>query len=163
MVTIREDIGDQTYWRVYLKTRYQDGSQGQPIERIPWDLNARYGGNPQIYEQGGSPLAAPPAGYWFDFTDFALRYGWERQPALLNWRTYYTGSRVNEFAFSQGLDWRAAMLQLYPPETLVTPTSVLADQSSSTPIPTWYKTRTPTPLPSATITPTRRPTWTPGP
>ncbi len=31
MAVVREDYGSQTYWRLYLKTRYQDGSQGMPL------------------------------------------------------------------------------------------------------------------------------------
>ncbi len=28
VATVREDYGSQTYWRIYLRTRYQDGTQG---------------------------------------------------------------------------------------------------------------------------------------
>ena len=50
---VREQINGQTFWRVYLKTRNQDGSQGMPLTSSVWDINARYNENPLSYEQGG--------------------------------------------------------------------------------------------------------------
>jgi TolB protein len=161
LVVGREDFGGQTYWRLYLKTRYQDGSQGAPIEEPTWDLEARYSGNPQIYEQGGIPAALVPAGYWYDFTDLAISYGWERLPALVNWRTYFPGIRFNQFVYREGLDWKSAMLSLYPVEILITPTAVLPPTATATKTPQWMRPRTATPTASATATSTRRPTWTP--
>lgn len=161
MAVAREDHGDQTYWRVYLKTRFQDGSQGEPLKDIAWDMSARSSGDPQMYEQGGVLLSDPPAGYWLDFTDLAARYGWQRLPALNNWRTFFPAAHLVEFIYPEEMDWHTAMLQLYPPEILVTAAPVKLEASTPTPAPTWYRTRTPTPtlLPSATNT--RRPTWTP--
>jgi TolB protein len=117
MKVVREDFGDRTYWRIFIKTRYQDGSQGKPMTQVPWNFNARFTGSTTAYEEGGAPENAIPAGYWIDFTALAIEYGWERQPALLNWRSYYQGARFNVFAITSGLDWEAAMLQIYPPET----------------------------------------------
>jgi len=88
-------------------------------------------------------------------TTLAAQYGWERLPALANWRTYYAGARFNELVYPQGLDWRTAMLQLYPLEALVTPTIVIPP--TRTPSRTSYWDRSPTP----TKTPTARPTTTP--
>jgi TolB protein len=116
MKVVREDFGARTYWRIYLKTRYQDGSQGKPITQIPWNFNARFSGNTTYYEQGGALESEIPEGYWIDFTKTAFEYGWERQPALSNWQRYYHGSRFNTFAITSGLDWEDAMLQLWPPE-----------------------------------------------
>jgi TolB protein len=117
MKVVREDFGDRTYWRIFIKTRYQDGSQGKPMTQVPWNFNARFTGSTTAYEEGGAPENAIPAGYWIDFTALAIEYGWERQPALLNWRSYYQGARFNVFAITSGLDWEEAMLQIYPPET----------------------------------------------
>jgi TolB protein len=152
MVAVREDFGAQTYWRLYLRAQLQDGSLGEPLRDTPWDLGARYNLDPKIYEQGGKYSDVPP-GYWVDVTALAIQYGWERVPALSNWRTFYRGARFTEFALTGGLDWYSAMLELYPPDVLVTPTQVLP--------PTLTPTRTP--LPSRTPLPTRtpRPTFTP--
>lgn len=154
MVAVREDFGSQTYWRLYLRAQLQDGSLGEPLRDTPWDLSARYNLDPKVYEQGGK-YSEVPAGYWVDVTALAIQYGWERVPALPNWRTFYRGARFSEFALTGGLDWYSAMLQLYPPDVLVTPTKLLPPTitPTRTPLPTW------TPLPTRT----RRPTYTPSP
>lgn len=156
VVVVREDFGQQTYWRLFIRAQLQDGSVGKPLQSIPWDLNARYSLNPTAYEQGGAFVKKVPPGYWVDLTDLARQYGWERLPAYTNWRTFYRGARFNQFAKTDGLDWTSAILQLYPPEILITPTPILPP--TVTPTPTATSTRTPTP--TRTATPTRTPTPT---
>jgi TolB protein len=123
MKVTREDFAGRTYWRVYLRPRNQDGSQGRPMTTFPWDFNARFSGNTTYYEEGGTFETTIPIGYWVDFTALALDYGWERQPALSNWRSFFQGARFNIFAITSGLDWEDAMLQLYPPEIFMEPLS----------------------------------------
>ncbi len=161
MVAVREDFGEQTYWRLYLRAQLQDGSLGEPLHDTPWDLSARYNLDPKIYEQGGT-YSDVPAGYWVDVTSLAIQYGWERLPALPNWRTFYHGARFTEFALTNGLDWYSAMLQLYPSEVLVTPTKLLPPTitPTRTPLPTWTPLPTRTPRPTFTPPPTRSPTIT---
>ena len=84
----------------------------------PWDFEARFSGSITAYEAGGEQYREIPSGYWVDFTSLALEYGWERQPALSNWRGYYQGTRFNVFAITSGLTWEDAMLQVWPPEIL---------------------------------------------
>lgn len=159
VVAVREDFGPQTYWRVYVRTQMQDGLQGMPLHDPPWDLNARYSLDPYSYEQGGEYGSVPP-GYWIDFTSLARTYGWERQPALSNWRTFFHGTRVTQFAMTGGLDWYSAMLEIYPPEVLVTPTEIAPPTRTPTPTITPTSTAAPTRTPLPTRTPTRTP---PGP
>ena len=142
MVAGRQDFGGQTYWRLYLRTLSQDGSQGEPLHNPPWDLAARNGLDPLSYEQGGK-YNEVPTGYWLDFTGLARQFGWERVPALPNWRTYYSGARFTEFALKDGLNWYDAMLEIYPEDVLVTPTRILPP--SPTPTKTPKPTRTPHP------------------
>jgi TolB protein len=146
-----EDFGAQRYWRVYLRARQQDGSQGMPLHERPWDFNARFSGDPALYEQGGAPLPAGAEGYWIDLTELAAAYGWARLPALHTWRASYPAARFNEFVLSGDQDWRAAMLELYPPEALVTPTAIVPPTLTPTVTPRWRPTAavTPTPLPPA--------------
>ncbi len=47
MVVVPEDYGNETYWRVYLRARYQDGSQGMPLADLPWNFTPRFDGNPE--------------------------------------------------------------------------------------------------------------------
>ena len=174
MVAVREDFGAQTYWRLYLRAQLQDGSLGEPLHNSPWDLSARYNLDPKIYEQGGIYSDVPP-GYWVDVTSLAQQYGWERVPALPNWRTFYRGARFTEFALTDGLDFYSAMLQLYPSDVLLTPTRLLAPtftaSVTSTFTPTITPTRTPrktptpsvSPLPSNTPIPSNTPPSTPTP
>lgn len=140
MIISRENYSGIIYWRVFIKARYQDGSQGSPLMVIPWNLDARYSGDPVAYEQGGT-FGEIPSGYWIDLTDLAFRYGWQRLPALSNWRTYYPAARFNQFVITGGLSWLTAMRELYPEEALITPT--------------YIPTYTATPIPP-TVTPTKR-------
>lgn len=164
LVAVRQDIGGQTYWRLYLRAQAQDGSQGESLHDPPWDLSARYGLDPAAYEQGGTYAPVAP-GYWIDFTALAAQYGWQRLPALPNWRTYYAGTRFTEFVNTGGLDWYAAMLEIYPPEVLVTPTRVLPPTATPTRTPLPTSTRAPTRTPRPTVTPsvTLTPSITPTP
>jgi TolB protein len=138
---VREDFGAETYWRVYVRVKDQSGDYGEPMRDRPWNFASRNGGDPAAYDRGGSLADEIPKGYYVDFTTLAADYGFERLPALTNWRTFYPGARFSEFAMTEGLDWETAMLQLYPAAAIATPTVF----------------RTPTMTP--TITP--RPTWTP--
>ncbi len=165
MVTLREDVGAQTYWHLYIRASIQDGSLGEPIHNAPWNLSARYELNPRTYEQGGE-YSFVPAGYWIDLTALAATFGWERLPALPTWRTYFKGARFTEFALTSGLNWYSAMLELYPSEALITPTRVLAPSITptitSSPTTTNFPTRTPrdTSTPTLTATQTLTPTAT---
>lgn len=154
MVIVREDVEGQTYWRLYLRPQAQDGSQGEPLHAVPWDLNARYSLDPTAYDQGGALMSQVPPGYWLDFTVLGRRYGWERLPALPDWRTYARGARFNEFAMTSGLTWHEAMMQLYPPDILITPTVIVPPTRTPTRTPLFYRSPTPTP------SPTPRPTFT---
>jgi len=154
---VKEEIGLQTYWRVYLRARTQDGSQGEPLHRVPWDLNARFSGTPIAYEQGGLQVSNIPEGFWVDLTDLARAYGWNRLPSLSNWTSYFNGTRFGEFVNTSGLDWESAMLQIYPPEVFIKPTQVIPPTKTATTTPWHYS------APTVTLTPTPRPTLTPKP
>lgn len=161
-VISKEEIGYQTYWRIYLKTRYQDGSQGFPLKSQLWNLESRFGNDPKVYEAGGA-VDEIPSGYYVDFTDLALSFGWERIPASENWRTFIDATNFNVFVQREGLTWQAAMLQIYPEEALNTPTLFPTRASTPTLTPTirYYHSVTPSQPSSASSSPTIRPTWTP--
>lgn len=154
---VKEEIGQQTYWRVFMRTRAQDGSQGIPMNQAAWDIYARFSGTAIAYDQGGQMLANVPSGFWVDFTNLAKAYGWERLASFPNWTSYFNGTRFNEFVNTSGLNWKSAMLQIYPPEIFNTPTSVFLPSKTPTKTPWHYRTPSPTP----TLTP--RPTFTPHP
>jgi TolB protein len=160
---VREELQGRTYWHVYVRAARQDGSLGEPLRDHPWDLEARFTGNPQSYDHGGQEKGRIPQGYYVDFTRLAADYGFERLPALANWRTFYQGARFNEFVMREGLSWEAAMLQLYPSTAILTPTPFVTPTQTPTRTvrptftPWWYR------LPSATPFPSQTPTETPSP
>ena len=158
---VREERDGQIFWRVYLKTRYQDGSQGLPMTQLPWQLDTRFSDDASTYETGGSRTSLPN-GYWVDFTSLALSQGWERQPALPNWKTYFSNARFNQFVCNDGLDWITAMNEIYPIEALRSPTPLVSATITPffTPTIRYYRSVTPTISPTETLVPTRRPTWT---
>jgi TolB protein len=153
---VPDEVAGRMYWRVFVRTLMQDGRRGMPLRQRPWDFSARYAGDPAIYDAGGARKSNVPQGYYIDFTELALDYGFERLPAMANWRSFYPGALFNEFARRDGLSWRDAVLELYPPEAIVTPTPFRTPTAtpSRTPWPTatpwWMRWRTPTPRPSAT-------------
>ncbi len=163
-VVVKEEHDGSTYWRTYLKARYQDGSQGKPLMQTPWNLDARYQNDPKAYEAGGYTDTIPD-GYWLDFTQIAQDHHWDRLAALQHWRQYFNGALFNQFVYTDGLDWYQAMRQIYPIESIKSPTPI----PSLTATPTFTATVRFFRSPSATLTPTptpiptRRPTWTPAP
>ncbi len=168
MAVVREDYGPETYWRIYLRTRNQSGSSGRPLSDLPWNFDARYSGIPLPYEQGGALAETVPPGYWIDMTWIAAVVDWEILPAISNWRAVYTSARFNQFVKTDGLDWKTAMLEIYPPEALQTATPIPTPTMTLSPTPWWYKsptptrtvTNTPTPTHTATPTKTATSTWT---
>jgi len=159
----REDIAGETYWRLFVRTRYKDGTLGKPLRGYAWNFNPRFDDNPTAYDQGGSYRETIPEGYYVDFTSLAAEYGFNRQPALPNWRSFYAGTRYSEFAFVDSLTWEEAMLEIYPPVAIVTPTPfhTPTPTPTRTPRPTatpwWVQYQTPTPTESRTPFPTSTP------
>ncbi|MEI7848211.1 MAG: DPP IV N-terminal domain-containing protein [Chloroflexota bacterium] len=161
MLVMREEIDGRTFWRTFLRTVAQDGSQGEPLRSLPWDLTSRYSLDPAAYDQGGVFANSIPTGFWVDLTSIAHKFGWERIPALDNWRSYFRGTRFNEFVLTDNLDWRSAMLEIYPPDIFITPTVVIPPTRTATATPKGYRYKTATP--TLTSTPTMRPTYTAAP
>lgn len=120
MAAVREEYDGQTYWRIYLRSAQKDSGMGRPLTELPWNFSARYNGSESNYQAGGKLAAVFPDGYWIDFTALAADYGFERLPALPNWRSYFPGALFNEFVLSAGFTWEQAMLQLYSPEAVAT-------------------------------------------
>ena len=120
MALVREDFNGQTFWRVFLRAADDSGGPGRPLIERPWDLSARFSGTESDYQDGGELMDMLPSGYWLDFTALAADFGFERVPALGNWRSYYQGALFNLFVLRAGLSWEEAMLQLYSPEEMAT-------------------------------------------
>ena len=118
-IEVCQELGEETYWRLYIRAERQDGSQGEPLRSPPWNFAARYSGNSADYESGGRAKSEIPAGYYVDLTELAADYGWERQPSGRAWRTYYPATLFWHFEKRQELSWEEAMLELYSAQELV--------------------------------------------
>jgi TolB protein len=123
LLVVREDLGPQTYWRLYLHCQDQDGTMGEPLTVAPWvfwfDLDRAK--EPEAYRDGGKP-GAIPEGYYVDVTRLAKRHGWYRiasyEEADFDWRWDSLGREFWHYQRTDGLMWWQAMRQLYPLETL---------------------------------------------
>lgn len=118
---VREDIGVDSYWRIYVRVadEAQNGQLGEPLRRLPWDFQARDQRDVEAYDQGGRLRAEMPRGYYVDFTQMALDYGWEWMPASSDWRANINAANYWMFRKADGLDWFAAMLEIYNEGSLV--------------------------------------------
>ncbi|MCA0453244.1 MAG: hypothetical protein LCI00_04640 [Chloroflexi bacterium] len=112
---VREDEGVNTYWRVYVRVSEDaaPGELGEPLRQMPWDMLSRNSGDVQAYDEGGRLKTDVPSGYYIDFTQLAMDYGWQRTPAAGDWRANVNGINYWLFQKTDGLTWYDAMLQLY--------------------------------------------------
>jgi TolB protein len=124
MLVAREGLGEQTYWRMYVRSARQDGTQGEPLKDNPWRFwwHIVPAEEPEAYDAGGKRLPIPD-GYYVDVTALAKRYGWERIASYAidgdyHWNTDSNGTEYWHYERTDGLTWWDAMLQIYPVETL---------------------------------------------
>ncbi len=112
---VREDIGVDTLWRVYVRVSEdaQSGQLGEPLRHLPWDFASRTTGDVEAYDQGGKLRAEVPTGYYIDFTQVAADYGWQRIPAGRDWRANSNTIYYWLFEKRDGLDWFSAMREIY--------------------------------------------------
>lgn len=110
---VREDIGVNTYWRVYVRVAEQNGQLGEPLRQMPWDFASRSQGDIEAYNQGGRLRTEMPDGYYIDLTQLAADYGWQRMPAGSDWRANFNSTNFWMFRKTDGLNWYAAMREIY--------------------------------------------------
>jgi TolB protein len=122
LVVAPDPVGSIPYWRLFVRTLTQDGTQGEPLRQLPWNFDIRFSGTPSAYDNGGQYYDDIPAGYYIDFTQLAAEYAFQRIPSDPDWKTYYLGIHYWEFVCTDDLDWFAAMGELYPSNAYLTPT-----------------------------------------
>ncbi|GAB4521101.1 MAG: hypothetical protein Kow0047_32170 [Anaerolineae bacterium] len=114
---VREDMGGETFWRLYLRCRAQDGSCGRPLTDRTWDLTAeaRSGAG---WGRGGLP-GLLYGQYFVDFTELAREYGWRRigsyEEEDFDWRTNFKALEYWHYERRDGQQWYPLMLQVLSP------------------------------------------------
>ena len=112
---VREDQQGETYWRMYLKTAAQDGTQGEPLKDAPWDFSFR--ARWVVAPGEGGVRKSMQYGFYVDFTELARQYGWERISSVegedLDWKTNKLGAEYWHYQRMQGLNWYQAMREVY--------------------------------------------------
>lgn len=160
---VREDLGTDTYWRVFVRAAedQQSGQLGEPLRAMPWDFLSRNQGDVEAYNQGGRLRASMPSGYYIDFTQLARDYGWDWVPAATDWRGNYNGTNFWAFQQRDGLTWLEAMREIYTEGQLG---GFAQQQPAATPTGA-INPSTPAflPTPSATPSPAGQPTLPPPP
>ncbi len=135
---VREDLGVETYWRVFVRVSddAQSGQLGEPLRQLPWDFASRTEGDVEAYDAGGRVRAEVPSGYYVDFTQIAADLGWQRVPAGRDWRA--NSNTINYWSFQKrdGLDWLAAMREIYTADQLsgFQPTAQPAERPTAPPL-----------------------------
>lgn len=112
---VREDIGVDTYWRVYVRAAddAQSGQLGEPLRHMPWDFASRTQGDVEAYDQGGRLKSQMPEGYYIDLTLLVEDYGWSRVPAGEDWRANSTSINYWLFTKSEGLTLYQSLREIY--------------------------------------------------
>lgn len=121
MEIVREDIGNETYWRIMLRCEDQSGRCGQPVTANTWD----YSGKARVVlapEQGGVEKPNESA-YYVDFSTVAEMFGWERISSYddedFSWTWHFKAFEYwhyqKKLKDHNGVsNWYQAMLQVYP-------------------------------------------------
>jgi TolB protein len=117
---VREDREVNTQWGLYVRVSEdaQNGELGEPLRRIPWDFLSRESGDVDAYNAGGRLRLEVPSGYYIDFSQVALDYGWVGSPAGSDWRANQFSINYWLLQQADGLTWEQAMLELYTRDQL---------------------------------------------
>lgn len=118
---VREDIGVNTYWRVYLRVEEnsQLGQLGEPLRTFPWDFIVATSGDVEAFNNGGRLRAEVPTGYYVDLTQLAEDYGWGRLATGTNWQANVSVRNYWLLVKQESLDWLSAMREIYTDGELV--------------------------------------------
>jgi TolB protein len=118
---VPEVLGSETYWRLYLRCREQDGGQGQPLTTQAWDLSYRARAI-NAPETGGHYRDIIPYGYYIDLTTLIRQSGWERISSIdqpdFHWHWNFLALEYWHLQQRGGLSWYTAMEEVYDPDGL---------------------------------------------
>jgi TolB protein len=121
MKIVQEDVGGETYWRIFLRCSDQSGACGEPLTANPW--NYSYRARVEISPETGGIERENVTGYYVDFTQFAETFGWERISSYddedYSWTWHFLAFEYwhyqKPYRNERGqIDWYQAMMEVYP-------------------------------------------------
>jgi TolB protein len=115
MEIARDDMGGETYWRVFLRCADQSGACGRPITVNTWDYS--YRARAEIAPDQGGIEKPMLHGYYVDFTALAREYGWTRISSWddedFSWTWHFKAFEYWHYQKTDGLPWYTAMQEVY--------------------------------------------------
>lgn len=115
MEIVRDDMGGETYWRVFLRCADQSGACGRPITVNAWDYS--YRARAEIAPDQGGIEKPVLHGYYVDFTELAREYGWTRISSWndeeFSWTWHFKAFEYWHYQKSDDLPWYEAMQEVY--------------------------------------------------
>jgi TolB protein len=115
MEIARDDMGGETYWRVFLRCVDQSGACGRPITVNTWDYS--YQARAKIAPDQGGIEKPVLQGYYVDFTALAREYGWQPISSWddpdFSWTWHFKAFEYWHYQKTDGLSWYAAMQEVY--------------------------------------------------
>jgi TolB protein len=115
MEMARDDMGGETYWRVFLRCADQSGACGRPITVNTWDYS--YQARAIIAPDQGGVEKPVLNGYYLDLTALAREYGWQPISSWddpeFSWTWHFKAFEYWHFQKTDGLPWYAAMQEVY--------------------------------------------------
>jgi TolB protein len=115
MEIARDDMGGETYWRVFLRCTDQSGACGRPLTVNTWDYS--YQARAKIAPDQGGIEKPVLNGYYVDFTALAREYGWTRisswNDEVFSWTWHFKAFEYWHYQKTEGLPWYAAMQEVY--------------------------------------------------
>lgn len=114
MEIARDDMGGETYWRVFLRCADQSGSCGRPITVNTWDYS--YAARAKIAPDQGGIEKPALHGYYVDFTALAREYGWRPISSWsdddFSWTWHFKAFEYWHYQKTGGLPWYKAMQEV---------------------------------------------------
>jgi TolB protein len=115
MEIARDDMGGETYWRVFLRCADQSGACGRPITVNTWDYS--YRARAEIAPEQGGIEKPVLLGYYVDFTAMAREYGWTRISSWndddFSWTWHFKAFEYWHYQKTDNLPWYEAMQEVY--------------------------------------------------
>jgi TolB protein len=116
----RDDMGGETFWRVFLRCSDQSGACGRPLTVNTW--NWSHQARAEIAPDQGGVEKQVLAGYYVDLAALSREYGWTRISSWdspdFSWTWHFKGFEYWHFLKADGLTWYPAVQEVIAPNKL---------------------------------------------